>query len=314
MTAKPWVISLFISLGMIYRHANTTRKHANTQHANTQNTQRANIDTQIRHATRNHVTQPCNAKIRFPVPDEAEPVVQLSNRNTMPLDRSLRRATAQATDFSLSRHRRSPPPIASRVGIKGASAPTPTGASITAHNANILCTVSTNANSLSPSITQNNLQFIETLQVLNNSSNNTFTNPIITTSARDSNSYSFYGPTTLNVHPDFINQIMLRTQPTGSGLDSTPPVLFSGFQLPVNVRPWVDADALERGDGLEGPTMGTNWNRLRRFINEDIFRTQDTNNLVIGKYSASSSLLLEKPCTHSSFLWFASSRMTCVIT
>ncbi|THU93721.1 hypothetical protein K435DRAFT_799463 [Dendrothele bispora CBS 962.96] len=31
-------------------------KH-NTQHANTQNTQHANIDTQIRHATRNHVTQ-----------------------------------------------------------------------------------------------------------------------------------------------------------------------------------------------------------------------------------------------------------------
>ncbi|THV00955.1 hypothetical protein K435DRAFT_793694 [Dendrothele bispora CBS 962.96] len=166
------------------------------------------------------------------VPDEAEPAVRLSTSNTIPFD-GLRR-TAQATAFSLSSHRRSPPPIASRVGIEGASAsaptPTPTVSSITAHDASILRTVSTNANSLSPSMTQNNLQFIETLQVLNNSSNNTFTNPIITTSARDSNSYSFYGPTTLNVHPDFINQVMLRTQPTESGLDSTPRVSFSDLQ------------------------------------------------------------------------------------
>ncbi|THU86638.1 hypothetical protein K435DRAFT_970199 [Dendrothele bispora CBS 962.96] len=200
----------------------------------------------------------------------------------MPLD-DLRRTTLTAAS-SLSRHRRSPPPIASRVGIEAsayAPAPIPTGTSITAHNANILRTVSTSANSLSPSITQNNFQFIETLQVLNNSSNNTFTNPIITTSARDSNSYSFYGPTTFNVHPDFINQVMLRTQPTGSGLDSTPPVLFSGLQAPVSLRPWVDADALERGDGLEALTMGANRNRLGRFINRGVFRTQGTNNLVI---------------------------------
>ncbi|THV00953.1 hypothetical protein K435DRAFT_425051 [Dendrothele bispora CBS 962.96] len=226
------------------------------------------------------------------VPDEAEPVIQLSNRNTMPLDGSLRRTTAlsQATASSLSRHRRSPPPIASKVGIEGASvsAPTPTltRASITAHNGNILRTVSTSANSLSPSITQNNLQFIETLQMFNHSSNNTFSNPTITTPGRDSNSnsYSFYGPTTLNVHPNFIDQVMLRTQPSqpiGSGLDSMPPVSFSSLRVPVDVRPWVDADALERGDGLEAPTMGTNRSRLERFINRDVFRTQDTNNLVI---------------------------------
>ncbi|THV00949.1 hypothetical protein K435DRAFT_793690 [Dendrothele bispora CBS 962.96] len=223
------------------------------------------------------------------VPDEAEPVVQSSNRNTMPLDGSLRSTTAQATAFSLSRHRRSPPPIASRVGIEGdsasAPAPTPTGASITAHNANILRTVSTSANSLSPSITQNNLQFIETLQMFNHSSNNTFSNPTITTPGRDSNSYSFYGPTTLTVHPDLINQI-LRTQPTGlRGLDSAHLVSFSGLQGPISLGPWVDADALERGDGPEAPTMmGTNQNsRFRRFINRDVFRAQDTNNLVIGE-------------------------------
>ncbi|THU75640.1 hypothetical protein K435DRAFT_880433 [Dendrothele bispora CBS 962.96] len=78
---------------------------------------------------------------------------------------------------------------------------------------------------------------------------------------------------------------MLRTQPsqpTGSGLDSTPPVSFSGLQVPVSVRPWMDADALERGDGIEAPTMGTNRNsRLRSFINRDVFRAEDTNNLVI---------------------------------
>ncbi|THU86635.1 hypothetical protein K435DRAFT_922317 [Dendrothele bispora CBS 962.96] len=212
-------------------------------------------------------------------PDEAEPAVQLSTPSTMPLD-GLRRTAA----FSLSRYRRSPLPVASRIGIKGASVPalTPTGTSITAHNANanILRTVSTNANSLSPSITQNNLQFIETLQVLNNSSNNTFSNPIITTSARDSNSYSysfygpssFYGPTTLNVHPDFINQLMLRTQSAGlRGLDSTAPsVSNSDLQGSVSLRPWIDADTLERGDGIEAPTMGMNRNsRLRSFINGD---------------------------------------------
>ncbi|THV06918.1 hypothetical protein K435DRAFT_848599 [Dendrothele bispora CBS 962.96] len=228
------------------------------------------------------------------VPDEVEPVVQLSNRNTTPLD-GLRRTTL--TTASLSRHRCSPPPIASRVGIEGASAsaltptptPTPTGNSISAHNANILRTVSTSANSLSSSITQNNLQFIETLQMFNNSSNNTFNNPTITTPGRDSNSYSFYGttsfygPTTLNVHPDFINQVMLRTQLAGlRGLDSAPPVSFSDLQGSVSPRPWIDADALERGDGLEAPTMGANRNsRLGRFINRDVFRTQDTNNLIM---------------------------------
>ncbi|THU84363.1 hypothetical protein K435DRAFT_870349 [Dendrothele bispora CBS 962.96] len=214
------------------------------------------------------------------VPNEAEPVVQSSNRNTMPLD-GLRRTTLTMAS-SLERHRRSPP--ARRVGIERVSAsaptptPTPTGNSITAHNSNILRTVSTSANSLSPSITQNNLQFIETLQVLNNSSNNTFTNPIIPTSARDY--YSFHGPVTLTVHPDLINQI-LRTQPIElRGLDSSPS--FSDLQGSVSPRPWVDADALERGDGLETPTIGMNRNsRLGRFINRDVFRAHDTSNLVI---------------------------------
>ncbi|THV00943.1 hypothetical protein K435DRAFT_963750 [Dendrothele bispora CBS 962.96] len=216
------------------------------------------------------------------VPDEAEPVVQSSNRNTMPLDDLHRTTTAS----SLSCHRRSPPPIASR--IEGASVPalTPTGTSITAHNANILRTVSTNANSLSLNITQNNVQF-ETLQMFNHSSHNTFSNSTFTTPGRDSNSFygptSFYGPSTFNVHPDFINQVMLRIQPAGlRGLDSTPPVSLSDLQVPVSLRPWIDADALERGDGIEAPTMGVNRNsRLRRLINRDVSRTQDTNNLVI---------------------------------
>ncbi|THU98115.1 hypothetical protein K435DRAFT_856939 [Dendrothele bispora CBS 962.96] len=224
------------------------------------------------------------------VPDEAEPVARLSTPNTMPLDR-LRR-TAQATASSFSRHRRSSPPIV-RVGIEGGSAsvptPTPTGNSITAHNANILRTVSTSANSLNPSITQNNFQFIDTLQMFNHSSHNTFSNSTFTTPGKDSNSYSFYGPTTLNVHPDFINQVMLRTQSAGlRGLDST--LSFSDLQGSVSPRPWVDADALERGDGLEAPTMGMNRSRLGRFINRDVFRTQDTNNLLIGEYFPSSSL------------------------
>ncbi|THU86639.1 hypothetical protein K435DRAFT_362891 [Dendrothele bispora CBS 962.96] len=230
------------------------------------------ISRRARHSHRASVTD---------VPDEAEPVVQLPTPNTIPLDdlRNMARAAA-----SLSHHRRSPSPILSRVGIEGASIPalTSTGTSITAHNANILRTVSTNANSLNPSVTQNNFQFIETLQMFNHSSNNTFNDTTFTSPARDY--YSFHGPVTLTVHPDFINQVMLRTQPTGlRGLDSAHPVSFSGLQGPISLRPWVDADALERGDGLETPTIGMNRNsRLRRLINRDVFRAQDTNNLVIG--------------------------------
>ncbi|THV06365.1 hypothetical protein K435DRAFT_849160 [Dendrothele bispora CBS 962.96] len=215
------------------------------------------------------------------VPDEAEPVAQLSTPNAMPLDGL--RSMAQTTASSLSRHRRSPSPIASRVGIEGASVstPTPTGTSITAHNANILRTVSTNTNSSNASVTQNNLQFIETLQMFNNSSHNTFTDTTFTSPARDSNSYLFYGPATFTVHPDFINQVMLRTSthPTGlRGLDSTPSVSISDPQVPVGPRSWVDADALERGGGpVEAPAlMGTNQNR--RFINGNVFRAPDTNN------------------------------------
>ncbi|THU86641.1 hypothetical protein K435DRAFT_362907 [Dendrothele bispora CBS 962.96] len=199
------------------------------------------------------------------VPDEAEPVVQLSTPSTMPLD-GLRR-TAQATASSLSRHRRSPPPIASRVGIEGASVPSPAraGTSVTAHNINILRTM------------------------FNNCSNNTFNNPIITTPARDSNSYEIHanGNVTFMVHdPDFSNRVMLRSQPTElRGLDSTPPVSLSDLQGSVSVRPWIDADALERGDGLvEAPTMGANRNsRFERFINRDVFRAQDTNRIVVPR-------------------------------
>ncbi|THU86620.1 hypothetical protein K435DRAFT_868078 [Dendrothele bispora CBS 962.96] len=92
----------------------------------------------------------------------------------------------------------------------------------------------------------------------------------------------FPTPVTLTVHPNLIDQI-LRTQPTGlRGLDSTSAVPISGLQGSVSLRPWVDADALERGDGLESPTIGTNRNsRLGRFINRNVFRTQDTSNLVI---------------------------------
>ncbi|THV05899.1 hypothetical protein K435DRAFT_960926 [Dendrothele bispora CBS 962.96] len=214
------------------------------------------------------------------VPDEAEPVVQISTRNTMPLDGL--HSTAQTTASSLLRHRRSLLPIASRVGIGGVfvPAPTPTGTSITAHNANILRTVSTSANSLSPNITQNNLQFTETLQMFNRSWNNTFNDTTFTSPARDS--YSFSGPVTLVVDPDLISQ-MLRTQSTGpQGLDSTPrgPITISDLGGPVSVRPRIDANSLDGGDGLEALTTGANRNRLRRLINGGVFRTQDTNDLI----------------------------------
>ncbi|THV00945.1 hypothetical protein K435DRAFT_837035 [Dendrothele bispora CBS 962.96] len=215
------------------------------------------------------------------VPDEEEPGAQISTPNTMPPDGP--RSTAQTMVSSLLHYRRSFVPIASRVGIGGAyvPAPTPTGSSITAHNVNILRTVSTNANSSSPSITQNNLQF-ETLQMFNNSSHNTFTNPTITNPARDSNSYSysFHGP--VNVHPELINwQTILRTWAALQGLESTPPVPFSALQGSVSPRPRIDADALGRGDRPEAPTMGTNWNsRFRRFVSWGVSRIQDTNDLI----------------------------------
>ncbi|THV00880.1 hypothetical protein K435DRAFT_776342 [Dendrothele bispora CBS 962.96] len=191
------------------------------------------------------------------VPDEAEPAARLYTPNTMPLDGL--RYTAQTTASSLSRHRRSPPPIASRVGIEGASvpAPTPTGTSVTTRNANILRTM------------------------FNHSSNNSFDNVTFTNPARDS--YSFNGPVTFTVNLDLINRML---QSIGlRGLDPTPSVSISDLQVPASLRPWVDADTLERGDGPQVPTMGTNQNTrsgLRGFINGYLFRAQDTHNLAIA--------------------------------
>ncbi|THV00957.1 hypothetical protein K435DRAFT_963755 [Dendrothele bispora CBS 962.96] len=189
------------------------------------------------------------------VPDEEEPVAQMSTRNIIVPLAGLH-STAQTT-ASVLRHRHSSPLIAStRVGIEGvsASAHTPTRTSTTAHN---LRTVFTN------------------------SSNNTFTNPIITTSARDSNSYEINGPVTFNVHdPDFSSRVMLRNHPTElRGFDSTPPVSFSDPQGSVSLRPWIDADALDRGGRPEAPTTRAN-SRFSKFVSWGVSRIQDTNDLI----------------------------------
>ncbi|KAK7461820.1 hypothetical protein VKT23_008251 [Stygiomarasmius scandens] len=185
---------------------------------------------------------------------------------------------AQMATSSFSRYRRSPPPsITNRAGVEGAStpAPTPAATSITAQNANILRTVSNNANSLNHSITQNNLQFTETLQMFNHSSSNTFDRTTFTSPARDS--YSFNGPVALNVNLDFVDRAIAWLQE----LNSTPSVPISGRQV---LQPWADADALERGQGLDASATGIH-SRLRRLFNGNVSRAQDSR---IGEFGVSS--------------------------